>query len=136
MKDEDRDKIEANIESSENDFEKNLVYLSAGALTLSIGFIEKLVPLDKATGTCLIIISWCLLAATLLLNLATHLISASNGNKARAEMDAGIEYDILVSNMSRRNMIMQGVNWTTFGLFAIGVILTVIFCAINLTSHG
>lgn len=135
MEEKDREKIEVAIQASENDFEKNLVYLSAGSLTLSIGFIEKIVPLNHASGTCLIIISWCVLALTLLLNLSTHLISASNGHKARYDMDSGMDYDKLISKMTRRNIIMQTLNWITFGLFSMGIILTVVFCSINLINH-
>ena|SRR5690554_6594684 len=132
MEKDDRDKIDDAINESQSDFEKNLVYLSAGALTLSMGFIEKIIPISESSAKPLIVTSWILLAATLLLNLATHLISVRNSTKAREEMDSGMEYDILIDKISCRNKIMTILNWITFALFSCGVILTVIFCSINL----
>ena len=46
--DKDRDAFQKAIENSENDFEKNLTYISAGALGLSLAFIEKIVKLENA----------------------------------------------------------------------------------------
>jgi hypothetical protein len=132
MKKDDRDKIDDAINESQSDFEKNLVYLSAGALTLSMGFIEKIIPISESTAKPLIVLSWILLAATLLLNLATHLISVRNSTKAREEMDSGMVYETLIQKISCRNKIMTILNWITYALFSFGVIITVIFCSINL----
>lgn len=132
MEDKDRDKIQDAINESQSDFEKNLVYLSAGALTLSIGFIEKIISFDKATNKWLLITAWSLLASTLLLNLASHLISVRNSTKAREEMDSGMEYYILIERISCRNRIMRILNWISYVLFALGILLTVIFCSINM----
>jgi hypothetical protein len=134
MDEKDRDKIQEAINESQSDFEKNLVYLSAGALTLSIGFIEKIVNLELAINIWLLITSWAFLASTLLLNLSSHLISVGNSTKAREEMDADFTYEKLYQRICCRNKIMRGINWITYTLFAIGTILTVIFCSINLTS--
>lgn len=134
MDDKDRDRIQDVINDSQNDFEKNLVYLSAGALTLSMGFIEKLVPLKDANHKCLLILAWCLLAFTLLLNLATHLISVRNSTKARKEIDAGLEYDILVERIECRNKIMRFLNWLSYLFFAFGVIFIVLFSSLNINE--
>jgi hypothetical protein len=136
MEEKDRDKISDAINESQSDFEKNLVYLSAGALALSIGFIEKIIKIQDASGRCLLIASWGLLASTLLLNLASHLISVRNSTKAREEMDKGTKYEILVERISCRNKIMRTLNWITYALFALGVILTVIFCSVNFSNYG
>jgi hypothetical protein len=136
MESKDRDKIDDAINESQSDFEKNLVYLSAGALTLSIGFIEKIVSLENASSNWLLIASWILLALTLLLNLASHLISVGNSTKSREEMDTGMQYEKLITKIYSRNKNMRNLNWITYVLFSIGIILTVIFCSINLTNNG
>jgi hypothetical protein len=136
MDDKDREKISDAIDESQSDFEKNLVYLSAGALALSIGFIEKVIKLQDASSRWLLIASWGLLASTLLLNLASHLISVRNSTKAREEMDKGTTYEILVERISCRNKIMRTLNWVTYGFFALGVIFTVVFCSINFSNYG
>lgn len=128
----DRDKIEDAINESQSDFEKNLVYLSAGALVLSMGFLEKIISFDKASNKWIVIVSWGILASTLLLNLASHLISVGNSTKAREEMDMGMEYNKLIERISCRNKLMRTINWISFVLFAFGVISVVVFCAINL----
>ena len=136
MESKDRDKIDDAINESQSDFEKNLVYLSAGALTLSIGFIEKIVSLENASSNWLLITSWILLALTLLLNLASHLISVGNSTKSREEMDTGMQYEKLITKIYSRNKNMRNLNWITYVLFSIGIILTVIFCSINLINNG
>lgn len=128
----DRDKIEDAINESQSDFEKNLVYLSAGALVLSMGFLEKIISFDKASNKWIVIVSWGILASTLLLNLASHLISVGNSTKAREEMDMGMEYNKLIERISCRNKLMRTINWVSYVLFAFGVISVVVFCAINL----
>lgn len=132
MEDKDRDKINEAINDSQNHFEKNLVYLSAGSLALSIGFVEKFAQQKAAYCNWLIIISWFFLAATLLLNLASHLISVENSSKAREESDKDLPDDELYTNITKRNNTMRKINWTTFFLFALGVATSVIYCSINL----
>jgi hypothetical protein len=129
----DRDKIEDAISESQNDFEKNLVYLSAGALALSMGFIEKIVSFEKANNKWIVIVSWVFLASTLLLNLASHLISVGNSTKAREEMDSGMEYNKLIERISCRNKLMRIINWISYFLFVFGVASAVIFCSINMS---
>jgi hypothetical protein len=129
----DRDKIEDSISESQNDFEKNLVYLSAGALALSMGFIEKIVSFDKADDKWILVVSWGFLASTLLLNLASHLISAGNSTKARQEMDSGMDVNQLIEHISNRNKIMRVINWISYIMFVIGVASAVIFCSINMS---
>lgn len=45
-------------EKSEDDYEKNLVYISSGTLVLSLTFIEKIVPLQGSTVVWFLIASW------------------------------------------------------------------------------
>lgn len=132
MKKTDKDKIEDAINESQSDFEKNLVYLSAGALTLSLGFIEKIVSFDKANNKWIVVVSWVFLASTLLLNLASHLISVGNSTKAHEEMVSGMEFNKLIERIGYRNKIMRIINWTSYFLFVMGVVSVVIFCSINM----
>lgn len=127
-----RDKILDAIKESENHFEKNLVYLSTGSLALSIGFVEKMTKHISDKYNALIITSWILLSFTLLLNLASHLISVSNSSKAREEIDSDIPDETLYTNITKRNKTMRKINWVTFVLFAFGVLTSVIYCSINL----
>ncbi len=131
MNNTERDKLSIAINESQSDFEKNLVYLSSGALAISIGFVEKIIDLKFASYLWLLIVSWGSLAAALILNLATHLISVNNSTKARREMDEGLKYKVLIKQINDRNKFMRILNWVTFTLFALGVLFTVVFCSLN-----
>lgn len=135
-------------EKSEDDYEKNLVYIAAGTLVLSMTFLEKIVNLSESSAVPILIGSWVLLAFTLLGNLVSHQLSsayhsecrllyaaccedlpedASDEDKARDEA-AHVKAD---SRMNRCNDILIGINWgTTITLF-LGIFLLVIFCSIN-----
>jgi hypothetical protein len=63
-------------EKSEDDYEKNIVYISAGTLVLSLTFIEKIVNLKDSSVIWVLISSWCFLAVTLLFNLVSHQLSS------------------------------------------------------------
>jgi hypothetical protein len=131
MNNTERDKLSIAINESQSDFEKNLVYLSSGALAISIGFVENIIDLKSAAYLWLLIVSWGCLAVALILNLATHLISVNNSTKARREMDEGLKYKVLIKQINDRNKIMRILNWVTFTLFALGVLFTVVFCSLN-----
>lgn len=127
-----RASLEHSISGSEDDFEKNLVYLSAGSLVLSIGFIEKIIPMDNAKWAGFLIVSWCLIASTLLLNLASYLISAENGTKAREDLDNDILDDkTRYEKVKSRNKTIRKVNWSSYILFSLGIISMIIYCSIN-----
>ena len=134
-KNEYRASLEHAIKGSEDDFEKNLVYISAGSLVLSIGFIEKIIPMGNAKCVGFLIVSWCLIALTLLLNLASYLISANNGTKAREDLDnEQIDDKTRYDNVKSRNKIIRKVNWTSYTLFCFGIISMIIYCSINLLA--
>ena len=126
-----RASLEHAISGSEDDFEKNLVYLSAGSLVLSIGFIEKIVPMSKASCIGLLIISWFMIALTLLLNLASYLISASHSTKAREDLDNQIDSKLRYDKVKNRNRKIRLVNWTSYTLFSLGIASLIIYCSIN-----
>ncbi len=127
-----RASLEQAINSSEDDFEKNLVYLSAGALVLSIGFIEKVVPIENVKYIGFLICSWCLIAIALMLNLASHLISAGNSTKAREDLDNQIDTKIRYESVKCRNRVVRIINWISFTIFSFGLLSLIIYCSINL----
>lgn len=127
-----RKSLDHAISDSEGDFEKNLVYLSAGSLVLSIGFVEKVVPMENAKYLEFLIISWSFIALTLLLNLSSYLISADNSTKSRADLDNQLDYKERYDRVKMRNKKMRRVNWVSYTLFSTGIISMIIYCSINL----
>jgi hypothetical protein len=125
----DRDAFQRIKEKSEDDFEKLLTYISAGALGLSITFIEKLVPLDSAANLTYLIIGWILLALTLVVNLFSHSFSSSMNEKSLEDYDNEVEglHDII----TKRNKRIDIINWTSLGLLAFGLGFTIYFTSLN-----
>src|SRR5688500_4917696 len=71
---------------SQDDFEKQLSFISAGALGLSLIFTEKIVKdISKADLKCLLVAGWILLAVTLFINLISHLLATLNCRKTLQE---------------------------------------------------
>ena len=74
------------FDKSQDDFEKQLSYISGGALGLSLLFLEKVIEdLSKADSKWLLTLGWILLALTLFINLTSHLFAAVNSRKTIRE---------------------------------------------------
>jgi hypothetical protein len=57
-------------------FDKNVLFIASGALGISFGFIEKIVPnLAAAKSKCFLIDSWYCFAGVIFLSLVAHFIS-------------------------------------------------------------
>jgi hypothetical protein len=125
----DRETFQKAIENSENDFEKNLTYISAGALGLSLAFIEKIVSLENADHSYFLVIGWTLLTITLGLNLVSHLISKHFIKISRDEFDKKDRTVIL--KIKKRNGKIDCINWITVALLILGISSIVIFSSIN-----
>jgi hypothetical protein len=124
-----REAFQKAIENSENDFEKNLTYISAGALALSLAFIEKIVKLENADHSYFLVIGWILLTLTLGLNLVSHLISIHFIKMSRDEFDKKDRAVIL--KIKKRNGKIDCINWITVALLFLGITSIVIFSSIN-----
>ena len=124
------------INKSEDDFEKNIVYLSAGGLTLSLLFIEKIIPID---GNVIIFwslcLSWILLGLSLLVNLVSHLVSAKICKIGISDKNnETMSPDIKIKRKKNRAIITDSINYFNVALLGVGIIFMVIFVGINLTN--
>lgn len=132
----EREKAQALIEHTKNksddDYEKNLTYISAGTLVLSLTFLEKVVKLNESQGLWFLIISWALMAITLGVNLVSHQFASIFAEKA-IEMipDATTNPKHFVKKAQERNKILRKLNWSTTGTLVAGMACLIIFCSIN-----
>jgi len=117
-------------EKSEDDFEKNITYISAGALGLSITFLEKIVPIKDAVYFSLVIISWSFLSLTLLSNLLSHLYSSFIVDKTLDDLDENSSKTI--SNWERR--VCKITIWNIINVIGlvVGIVVFIVFVSINL----
>jgi hypothetical protein len=119
-------------EKSEDDYEKNIIYIAAGTLVLSLTFLEKIVNLSESSAVWFLIWSWILLSITLLGNLVSHQLAAYYHEKYR------LLYAECVDDMSlpdlklkKYNGIMLKLNWSTTITLFFGIAMLVTFCSIN-----
>jgi uncharacterized integral membrane protein len=125
-------------EKSEDDYEKNIIYIAAGTLVLSLTFLEKVVNLKESNAVWFLILSWILLSITLLGNLVSHQLSSMYHERCRLlYADAGNDTKEADGKVKKYNRNILKLNWgTTITLF-LGILLLVIFCSINAyhTTH-
>lgn len=108
---------------AERQFDKQIIYLSGGALVFSIGFVKDIIGVGKLP-VCkwLLIISWICFASSLIINLFSYLSS-------RQAIDKELLGDEKKSNVY--NLLTKILNWSSiFGLL-FGLILLIIFASIN-----
>ncbi len=119
-------------------FDKAMITLSAGALALSITFIDKLVA-SIIAGRVYLILSWIGFVVALLSILISFLLSQSAFRKQREILDQK-QREILdhvyagEGNQSRNcySIITNWLNIISVCFFIFGTITLVIFCSINL----
>lgn len=120
----------ATLTKSQDDFEKQLVYISGGALTVSMFLIEKVVKdLPHAKCKWILITCWTMLGFTLVVNLLSHFLCINFNYKTIEEIDAD-NYNPVKAR--RRNRVIKAINVSTFITLVLGIILLIIFTSINL----
>jgi hypothetical protein len=128
-----RKSVYENKLKSEDDYEKYLTLISSGALALSITFIEKIVNLNNATCKVLLIAGWVLLTITLLGSLLSHFFSRKYSEKTINDIDdTNIEFEVLLTNLEKRNSILEYFNVVNIGTLFSGIILIIIFISTNI----
>lgn len=119
-------------EKSEDDFEKNITYISAGALAISLTFLEKIVPIKESIQTSLVIASWTFLVLTLLSNLLSHQYSSYIIDKSIDDVDDNSDDSII--NWERRTKKIRIWNILNLCGLVIGIGLFILFVSINITA--
>lgn len=113
---------------SDDDYEKNITYISAGTLVLSLTFVEKIVSLKDSTSVWYLIFSWIFMGLTLLINLISHQVSSHYATCCDEEVRLRTAQLIVFQS---RNKNIRNLNWTTTVTLALGMLFLIIFCSIN-----
>jgi len=120
------------LHKSQDSFEKQLSYISAGSLALSIGFIKDVIKnISIANHKWLLSTGWILLGVTLLINCISHIRAADLHNLTIKNIDEG-KYDQLI--VRKRHTEISYVNWFTVGTLATGIFCIIIFVIINVSK--
>ena len=95
------DLIEEVITKSEDDFEKKITYIGAGALLLSLTLLDKIIKFEVSSGIGYLIAGWIVLIISLLTNLLSHLVSKIQLRKAQQEVRDKVKFDIRLSDYKK-----------------------------------
>lgn len=121
--------LQGYYEKSQELFEKQLSYLSAGALSLSIGFSDDVVDPEHAIFKWLLFIFWILLGLTLMLNFVSHIISAKRISSAIDSIRAGSSD---TNKIAQSYKVLNWINLTTVVMLCAGVSAAITYFSINL----
>jgi hypothetical protein len=120
------------LHKSQDTFEKQLSYISAGSLALSIGFIKDVVKdIKTADYKWLLNFGWAFLGLTLLVNCISHIRAADLHNRTIRDINNGNYDDKLVTNRFKE---IGYVNWSTVITLIVGIASIIIFVSINVLS--
>jgi len=108
-------------------YDKLIVYLSGGALTLTVGFIEKIVDLSKIKDLSLLYRSWICFSASLIIILISHRTSLLS-------IDLGIKGKEKPSDVW--NIITDILNWISMIALVIGIISFILFVSMAFSTKG
>lgn len=117
--------FEAYKESS-TQFDKNILYISSGALGLSMTFLSDVVDLPNATCKVLLTISWVVLTLTILISLVSHYLSMKALNLEMKNLYLDVK--------NKMDKWVKGLNISMLVTLPLGILFLVIFISINLNS--
>lgn len=121
---------EDNLDKGQEHFEKQLSFISAGALGISMFLIEKIVKdWSQSQYKWILIASWISLGLTLIINLISHFFSVKFNYSNIEEIDTK-NYDQLKS--IRRNQIVKGINVFTLITLIIGIVFLILYMSLNI----
>lgn len=127
----DWDDIQNTIQQTELIFEQKLTYISAGTLVLSLTFIEKIVSLEKSNGIWFLIFGWIFLGSTLIINLASQMISKKHLKDAQNDIYDDLSFEKRKINIDKNNNKINKINKLTIITMTTGIFLIIIFTSIN-----
>jgi hypothetical protein len=108
---------------SEEQFDRLIIYLSTGALVITIGFVKDILDLTKAIDKSFLIKSWVCYILAILLMLLSHRVSVISMNyELKDQEKVSDRWDILTKIL----------NWASFLSLIIGIILFLLFLIKNL----
>ena len=123
--------IQSIIEATENDFEQKLLYISSGALVLSLTLLEKVLKFENCQYVSILVLGWILLVVALLINLVSQQVSAHYLRLQLKEINEGIEYRVRSKRIASRNGKTICINWITITLLFLGIGCIIFFSAQN-----
>lgn len=127
-------KVEATKNQNHSDFEKQLIYISSGALGLSMFFIEKVVKdLNNSKCKWVLIASWICLGLTLVINLISHYCSIKFNEETLKEINDKKTDNKKIEN---RNRILNVFNLITLIFLIFGIVFLIAYLTVNIMPNN
>lgn len=115
---------------SQDTFERQLSYISAGALALSMGYMKDIIhDFANARLKWCLVLGWIFLGTTLIVNCISHIKAAGFHNITIDEINKG-KYDD--NKVAARYKRISKINWLTVATLVLGILIIIIFVAINI----
>jgi hypothetical protein len=112
---------------AEEQYDKLIVYLSSGALVLTVGFVKEIVNLSKTNNLFWLFFSWACFSSSLILNLVSHKTSLLTMNNEITNKKKVSDF---------WNRITECFNWLSLFAFIAGIISFMLFISIAFTTKG
>jgi hypothetical protein len=118
------------LEKSSDNFERQLNYISAGAIGISMIIVEKVIN-DLANSKCksTLVLSWSFFTLTLVSNLLSHIYTFSIHSKTIEEID---DQQYNYQQAKKRNDRIKNWNFISALMLIFGIVLLIIYVSINL----
>ncbi len=121
---------EKTLQKGQDDFEKQLSFISAGTLGISMVLVDKIIKnISGATNKWMLIGSWSFLGATLVVNLLSHYFSIHFNYRNLDEINCDT-YDERKS--IKRNNIIRVINIFTLCTLTVGIFFLILFMSLNI----
>ncbi|NCA76146.1 MAG: hypothetical protein EOM90_07410 [Alphaproteobacteria bacterium] len=118
------------LDKSQDSFEKQLTYVSAGSIAISMAFLERITgQINQTTCKSLIILGWICLTVTLLINLLSHIFAYKSHYKTIEDIDNG-NYDQKIA--IKRNRKIYKLNNTSILMLILGIVSIVAYVSLNI----
>jgi thiosulfate reductase cytochrome b subunit len=126
----------------QEEYDKNILYISSSALGLTLAFIDKIVKLNAAIYKWNLWTGWLLLGSTILLYVVSHLISAHVQRLLITKVEAAEKNNVLKvrEDTDVKSVIKNGsnfisvINWFLYLGMTIGIISIMKFLYHNLLN--
>ena len=132
--DEHRKQAWQDIQSSTDNFDKNLLAVSSAALGFSVAFIKDIVHLPAARWHFVLYASWLCFAACIVITVFSFRLSVAALNKHLEYLQHYYEKkdETFLTKKSTAGIVLNWFTWAAAAFFLDGIICTVIFCMKNL----
>jgi len=131
--DEHRKQTWQDIQTSTDDFDKNLLTFSSAALGFSVGFIKDIARLPSAVWHGVLYTSWISFSACIVITVFSFRLSAVALNKHLEYLREYYENkkEEYLTKKSTAGVLIDWCTWSAALFFLAGIVCTMIFCIRN-----